>query len=341
MILDIFSNNPFRAIEMTAAINQVEEVPTLLGGMGLFREVPLRVKDFAVELSNKSLNILPTRPWGGTPTYGTMEKRRMRTFSCVHIPHNDYVSAFDVMGVYNSFAMQGGDGLMSVAQLVADKLTTMRAKHDLTKEYLRWGALTGVVLDADGSELLDIYEAFGLTPVARDFVFSSNSTDINAVIIELKRYFEVNRNGLQIGGLQVMCGVDWFAALMAHPWTKEFLTQTREAQNQGQLGVDYRNGIRIAGLQFSEVSAETQDADGNSKKFIADNKAIAFPTSTQGMFETYLAPAAFIETINTPGQPLYAKQKVDDWQTGVEIATESNPMPFNRRPDLVVSLTMS
>ncbi|WP_458695370.1 major capsid protein [Wolbachia endosymbiont of Phyllotreta cruciferae] len=34
----------------------------------------------------------------------------------------------------------------------------MRNKHAITLEHLRMGALKGIILDADGSELLNLYK---------------------------------------------------------------------------------------------------------------------------------------------------------------------------------------
>ena len=74
--------------------------------------------------------------------------------------------------------------------------------------------------------------------------------------------------------------------------------------------------------------------------FVAANEAYLYPTGAD-IFKTWFAPADFVETVNTIGLPRYAKQKVMDFEKGVIIHTQSNPLPINLRPRAVIKLTMS
>ncbi|MFK0569865.1 major capsid protein [Endozoicomonas sp.] len=64
-------------------------------------------------------------------------------------------------------------------------------------------------------------------------------------------------------------------------------------------------------------------------------------TPPADIFKTWFAPADFVETVNTIGLPRYAKQKVMDFEKGVIIHTQSNPLPINLKPRAVIKLTMS
>ncbi len=48
-----------------------------------------------------------------------------------------------------------------------------------------------------------------------------------------------------------------------------------------------------------------------------------------------------METVNTPGLPRYAKQARMKFDRGVELHTQSNPLPLCVRPHLLVKLTRS
>lgn len=54
-----------------------------------------------------------------------------------------------------------------------------------------------------------------------------------------------------------------------------------------------------------------------------------------------MAPADFNETVNTLGQPLYAKQDSRKFERGTDLHTQSNPLPMCHRPGVLVKLTMS
>ena len=76
-------------------------------------------------------------------------------------------------------------------------------------------------------------------------------------------------------------------------------------------------------------------------RFIAAGEAHAFPVGTIDTFGTYVAPADFNETVNTLGQPLYAKQDSRKFELGTDLHTQSNPLPMCHRPGVLVKLTMS
>ncbi|MEZ5455082.1 MAG: major capsid protein [Lysobacteraceae bacterium] len=64
-----------------------------------------------------------------------------------------------------------------------------------------------------------------------------------------------------------------------------------------------------------------------------------FPTGTIDTFATYFAPADFNETVNTLGQPLYAKQEPRKFDRGTDLHTQSNPLPMCHRPGVLIKLT--
>lgn len=71
------------------------------------------------------------------------------------------------------------------------------------------------------------------------------------------------------------------------------------------------------------------------------NDGIAVPLGTTDAFVTYFAPANLIEAANTIGLPLYARQVGRPDGRGVDLMTESNPLPVVRRPALAVRIYSS
>ncbi|MGI9276679.1 MAG: major capsid protein [Endozoicomonas sp.] len=74
--------------------------------------------------------------------------------------------------------------------------------------------------------------------------------------------------------------------------------------------------------------------------FIEPDEAFVIPEGT-GIFRTWFAPADFIETVNTIGLPRYVKQKIMDFDKGVQVHTQSNPLPICLKPRAVIKCTMS
>ena len=333
LILDIFNNKAFNAVELTEAINLVPNRYGRLQEMGLFVNRGVATRQVAVFIGSTGVNLLPSRPYGGTPSYGLPIGKKLKSFSIPHIPHNDFVLASDVQGMIG--AAFGAITLENVQSLVNDKLEIMGEKHFITWEFMRWGALNGLVYDADGVLLLDIYAEFGITRKTINFALAG--AGIEAKITELKRWMENNLNGSPMTGIHVFASPGFMDALLANPDVKEIRTQYR---GDMQLGVDYRNRVVINGVSFEEHSGQATDVNGGVHVFVPADKAIAVPLGTTDVFRTYWAPADFIETVNTAGlTSMYAKQKRMDFDRGVEIHTQSNPLPLVQRPEIVVTLT--
>jgi len=341
-IVDIFANAAFSSTSLTAAINIVPNDYGRLRELGLFANEPITTTGVAIQYANGTLNLLPTRERGAPSSLGMPEKRDVRQFACFHIPHDDYVRADDVQ---NIIARVAEDGVMeSVQSLVNRKQIVMRRKHSITIEHMRMGALRGEILDNDGSSLLNLFTAFGVSQKSIDFVLGTTGTDVGAKIDELVAYMEDNLNGEVMTGVHVLCSPEWFAKLIGHAKVVDAWKYYDGAYNV--LREDVRKKFVHRGVTFEEYrgSATYLQEDGTygTRRFIPANEAIAFPIGTTDTFATYWAPADFIDTVNTMGEEIYVRQVVDpEFQRWVKIHSQSNPLPMVKRPKLLVKLTTS
>jgi hypothetical protein len=332
LILDIFNNRTFAAIELTEAINLIPNNYGRLNELGLFSNRAVRTRSVAMQTSTYGINLLPSRPWGGPPSYGLPVTREGISFNIPHFPHNDAVYANDVQDIigYNL----GNFGLLDAQDLVNDKLEIMTKKHFITWEFMRWGALNGKIYDADGVLLLDLFVEFGITQ--KVIQMNLTAAGLAAKLTELKRYFEDNLLGSPMSGIHVFASRGFMDALLANPDVKEYLTTYR---GTFRLGEDYRNSFEYYGVTFEEHNGQATDVNGGVHQFIPANKALAVPMGTVDIFRMYWAPADFLETVNRPGlTSMYAKQKRMDFDRGIEIHSQSNPLPLVARPQLVVLL---
>ena len=62
---------------------------------------------------------------------------------------------------------------------------------------------------------------------------------------------------------------------------------------------------------------------------------------TLDTFVTYGAPANLIETVNTVGLPIYARQIARPDGSAIEVKTDASILPVNKRPRLAVHLHSS
>lgn len=329
-----FSNPGFSMTSLTAAINLIPNRYGRLEALNLFPPQPVRTRNVVIEEYAGRLNLLPTRPPGSPGTLGESGKRTLRSFVIPHIPHDDVVLPEEVQGIR---AFGSETETEAVAGVVARHLETMRNKHAITLEHLRMGALKGMILDADGSTIYNLFNEFGLSQTTIAYALGTDTTNVKAKVMDTLAAIEDALLGEFSTGVHVLCSPEFFAALTGHKNVKEAYVMW---QNGAMLINDVRRGFMFGGITFEEYRGKATDASGAVRRFIAAGEAHAFPLGTVDTFATYFAPADFNETANTLGQPLYAKQEPRKFDRGTDLHTQSNPLPMCHRPGVLVKLTL-
>ena len=285
-----------------------------------------------VELT-KAINVIPNK-------YGLVNKLNI---------FKEYLSFADIDYIYADLAFLAADlqnvrkfdtesDLESVQSAVQDSLEQMRAKHEITLEYMRSQALQGIVKDGDGTTLVNFFTAFGISQKSVAIKTSDANTNVDEKLRDIKRYLAKNLKGETMTGVLCLCSGNYFESIIHHKSIKD-------AYHAYQGITPYREDLRedfvFNGIHFVEYEGSASSTSGSELRFIPDNEAIFLPLGTQNVFETVFAPADYVEAVNTKGLPFYAKQQVLDFGKGVEIETQSNPLPICKRPDLLVKGTLN
>lgn len=326
-----FDNPSFNLANLTDAINILPNLYGRLAEMKLFAVKPITTRTVMIDEKNGVLKLLASQPLGSPGTQAAHGARKVRSFVVPHIPHDDVVLPGDVAGVR---AFGSESGLETVASIVNDRLQDMKNKHDLTHEWLRMGALKGLILDADGSTLYDLYTEFEITKKTVNFALGTTTTDVRAKCLTVKRHIEKNLMGERMTAVRVMVSEEFYDAFTAHPNVEKAFLNWQGAQDN--VANDKRKGFEFGGIIFEEYAGSASGSDGNLRRFIAAGDGHAFPEGTGGTFRQYAAPADFNETVNTLGQVYYAKQEPRDMGRGTNLHTQSNPLPLCLRPAVLV-----
>jgi hypothetical protein len=332
-MLNPFSNDAFNMMALAAAVNRVPNNFGRIEQLNLMPADGVRTRTILIEEMNGVLNLLPTLPVGSPGTLGTQGKRKVRSFVIPHIPHDDVVLPEEVQGLR---AFGSENELEALAALIAKKLAVMKSKLLITLEHLRAGALKGVILDADGSTIFDLYSEFGISQKVVNFALGTASTEVLLKVLEVKRHIEDNLRGEFMTGIYCLCSPGFFDALTTHAKVKEAYARWQQGQI---LFTDNRTNFSFGGITFEEYRGQATDSTGAVRKFIADDEAHFFPLGTATTFRTYFAPADFNETANTLGLPMYAKQEPRKFGRGTDLHCQMNALPLVLRPEVLVKGT--
>ena len=330
------SSDAFSMVELTKAINILPNNYGRIREMNLMPGRGVRARTVIVEEKNGVLNLLPTQPPGSPGTQDKKGKRTVRSFTIPHIPHDSTILPDEYEGIR---AFGSETELDVLTNIVNDHQQRMRNKHAITLEHLRMGALKGIILDADASTIYNLYTEFDITQKVVDFKFSVDATNIAALCRTILRHIEDNLLGEVMTGVHCLVSEGFFDSLISHPTVKEVFLNHVAAIDR--LGGDPRKEFSFGGITFEEYRGTATDPDGTARPFIAADEGHAFPLGTNDTFETLFAPADFIETVNTLGLELYAKQQERKFGRGIDLHTQSNPLPICYRPGVLVKLTKS
>lgn len=330
--MDIFNADPFRMIELTAAVNKMPRIPTLIGDMGLFSAVSIRTETASFEQKDGHIGLIQTTPRGAPLAVRAKDPRSLRHLTAPRIAKSDTVTASELANL-RAF---GSDSELAVVQTeIAGRLSGLVGDINLTWENQRLGAVQGIVLDADGSTLYDLYTLFDVTQQTEvDFDLDAASPASGAL---RKKCSEMTRACMRAAGngwirgrtyLTALCDDVFWDQLIAHTEVRAtYLNQVAAAELRGDAAT---GSLDFGGIRFMHYDG----TDDNSTVKVPTGTAKFFPTDAAPNFwQAVLTPGEFFDTINMPGQPLYALTIPDrDRNAHVQIEVYSYPLFVCTRP---------
>lgn len=327
-ILDIFNDDAFSVSTLTAAILEQPYVPGRIGGLGLFESEGITTTNADIEKSEEGLGLVPAAVRGesGEPVAG--DPRNMITVKAVHLPERSTIMADEIQNV-RPFGSE--TEVEQMERIVNQRLAKMRRQIDATLEWQRAGAIKGYILDADGSVLVDIFDKFNLGQQSVAMKLGTADTKVRQKALEAKRKSENALGAAPYSGMRAFCGEGFFDGLISHDDVKEAYQRWQDGE---MLRNDPRGGFPFAGIQWEEYRGAVAGTP-----FVASDEAYLVPEGVPEMFIHRFAPANYAETVNTPGQPYYAKLREMPFGKGMELEFQSNPVTMCTRPKAVIKLT--
>lgn len=327
-MLNVFKTDAFGTVSLTDAFIKKPYKPRRLCALGYFRESGIPNTTAVIEYKNGQLSLITSSPRGGPGTVLGAAKRTAKSFLIPHFEREAKIMADEAQGI-RAFGSENDQE--AVQALVDDRMAELRPMHEVTLEYLRMGAIQGIILDGDGATtLFNLFTEFGITQQTKSLTLSSSTFDVRGGCVQIARLSEAALGGDVATSYRAFCGDAFFDAFVAHPLVQTSL----QYQESALLRTDLRSGFEFGGITWENYRGSVGGVN-----FVDTNTAYVVPEGTS-IFRTYFAPADFIEAVNTIGLPLYAKLITDDeLQRWVKLHTQSNPLAMCLRPDAVIKVT--
>lgn len=330
--MNVFNADPFSMTSLTAAFERIDYKPQLLGSLNIFRTEPSRTRTVFVERRNGFLRLVPTTPIGAPPTQLENDKRDARPFQTVRIAKGATLYAEEIQNIR---AFGSESELMQVQAEVLRRGARIMDDIELTKEHMRLGAIRGIVVDADGSSVInDWYTEFGITPPAEiDFALDDTTTKVRIKCHEVIRAMQRSSKGAMTAGSTVhaLAGDEFYDKLITHP-------EVEKTYLNWQAAADLRQNAAFQAFTYGGITWHNyRGTDDNSTVAVETNKAHFFPVGASDVFQVAYAPAEFGPFVNTPGRPSYSMllQDPSGRQAFVTAETYSYPLFICARPEVL------
>ena len=306
-VLDVFNQDPFKAVALTDAVQRNPYNPVGLGEMPIFDPNPIRTTALTIEERQGVLKLIPFSERGTVGTQRTTERRKARYFDTPRLMHEDTVWATEVQGI-REFGTESV--LMQVETEVARRLsgpTGLLASVEYTKEYMRLGAVQGLCLNpGDGSVLYNWFDEFQITQSA-EVAFNLSAGTANSlrpIINGIVRTMARKAQGAFTSQTRVMalCGDTFYDQFTNHTDVIRTFINWSDAR-------DIRDGSQGAAFQAFDYAGISwlnyRGSDDNTSIKIPDDKVKFFPVGAPGIFREAMAPGETVDWVNTPGKPVY------------------------------------
>lgn len=338
--LNVFEQDAFGVISLTDSVNAIPFTPGRAGQAIQWNERGVTTTTIMVESVNGTLQLLNPSARGGHGTTKAKDKRSARALIVPHYQYDDAINADEVQGVR---AFGSETDLQSVMALVNQRLgDAVSMVLDPTLEYQRLGAVKGVILNADGSTLYDLFSEFGVTQETEVDFDLDNASPAAGVLLEkcstVSRLIANNLGGRPYTGIHAFCGDTFFDQFRKHAEYRASFTNTPDAARlrDGYI-IENGTGNKIYGaFEFGGIVWENYRGSNGSSPMVTATKAHIFPVGVPGLFRTVYAPADYIETVNTLGQPRYAKQWLSQNGKRIEMEAQSNSLSFCTIPKSLI-----
>lgn len=327
MVWNVFEQDAFTLQSLTASINNLAFTPTMIGSMGIFEEQGVANLSALVEEINEQIALLSPKPRNGPSNVVLGDKRKVHSVSIPHLPERATIMADSIQGV-REFGSE--DATKSIASELNQRLAKMRRQIDYAIEYHRLLALQGSYMDVNG-DVQSAYTLLGGSRDSVDFTLGTAAAKIRQKCLDLIGHVEDGLGGLSYTEIHAFADPVFWGKLITHASVEATYLNT-------SMAASLREGL-TGTCTFGDIIWHRYR--GTSAVGVTSGKAFVFPVGVPGMYMSRFAPAPYNETVNTIGLPYYSKARMLEFEKGIEIEAQSNPLNLCLRPAALVEATTS
>ncbi len=337
----VFGGDAFTQASMIRGLDRRPYVPNMLDSVIGFEPVRATTDTVYVISRKRYVNLIRSSLRGAPIEMATPDDKDARPLRIPRFAKGDKLFSHELA---NIMPMEDETETDRAAAEVAKKQEKLIGDAEATFEFQRLGALNGIVLDTDGSTLVNFWTEFGITPPSDIDLTLDNAA---LTIGELRSAIATNvvmpiARASGAGNdprfrVRALCGDAFWFALTGHPAIeKTYQNQAASAELRKENLWDV---FTFAGVDWYHY----RGTDDGSTIAISTNKAKVFAVGVPGMWQHVMGPMnESMPLVGQPGRryyPFLEKDKSDKMQW-VQPEIYAYPLFVNARPDLVLTVTI-
>lgn len=333
--LDVFNNDAFSVTTMLDPVNLMPTVPDFLGSLGLFETESVSTDTVGIGRRETDLNLIQTSQRGAPIDILDPEDKNYRPFKIPRLAKGSKIRASELANVIPG--PDSNEVETAMARLARDQ---QRLKQDVTytDEFHMLGAIQGVLLDADGSIIVDYYDEWDI-PVPDDIEvdFTLDGGELAGLFREqiVRALIRASKAGKAVRRVVGLAGDEYWDKLLRNP-------EVRETYLHWQAAAELRNQGPFETFRWGNVDwINYQGSDDNSTIAVDVDEAVILPVGVPGMFRKILGPGETLETVNRMGRDVYPLIVWDrDRNMWIQPEIYAYHLHLNTRPDLILRATI-
>jgi hypothetical protein len=339
---------PYNSSELTEQVNRIPNMYGLINALGLFSSEGSASTVIEIRIEDGILRVLPVVERGGPPIEAKRETGDSIFMPVPHFPHHDMITPKDIQDMLIMMARTKRPN--TVADETAKRLGNIRNNHAITLEFVRMGALKGVIKDGNGATIYDLFDVFDIVKKEVDFLLGTAGTDVIAKCEEVSDHIISNLKGETSDGVEVMVSSAFFNKFIQHAKVEKYWTSNQQGivdiarGERDRLGGNWGRVFDFQNLRWRENKTTFPLKVGGAITSVAAieaNKGHAYPTGTMDTFKTWFAPADTIYAANSSGDEIFVSTDILKHGKGIDIWSESNSLAISKRPEVLVEVSTS
>lgn len=337
----VFGGGAFEAASMIRSLDRRPYRPSMLVDAIGFETVSASTDTVYIASRQRYFNLVRSTLRGAPIEMAAPEDKNARPLRIPRLAKGDKLFAHEIA---NLVPFEDETETDMAARMIARKQEKLIDDCEATFENMALGALNGIILDTDGSTLVNFFTEFGIAaPGAIDLTLDNVAMTIGELREKIGTLLTMPIARASGAGndprfqLRALCGDNFWFKLTGHPAIeKTYLNYAAAAELRDQKVWE---SFVFGGVEWIHY----RGTDDGTTMAISTNTARVFPVGVPGMWQHIMGPAnEFLPFMNQAGRRFYPMLIEDNSGRSQWVQPEiyTYPLFVNARPDLVLTATI-